>query len=307
MLVARGTRPFKKANLAWAVTFTSKLWHIVVEREGLLLDTRFAPAADAPAGENSCIYLLLRGFWEMHGDEPLRVDGPTALILSEEQLEGAAGSRSLTYSAGGDPFTTVQLNFPSSFVTVAPDTRPPRFEPSERAWAAASRAASVMPTGDDDALVGAMSELVAALVAQKVLRSQVAGASFRRTPETFARLWRAIRPLIEGLDLLPSIQDVSGRAGLSARQVDRYVQGVLSGFGHFGSGWRPATRHLRLKLAVLFLSADDASVADVASVVRYGSTDAMARAFRDAGLPAPSAVQDGIREHRLKNASLRAR
>ena len=56
-----------------------------------------------------------------------------------------------------------------------------------------------------------------------------------------------------------------------------------------------ATLHLRLKVAVLFLSAEGISVAEVAEASSYGSVDAMARAFRDAGLPPPSKVQAQLR------------
>jgi AraC-like DNA-binding protein len=44
-------------------------------------------------------------------------------------------------------------------------------------------------------------------------------------------------------------------------------------------------------MAVLLLSAPEATVAEVAKIVGYGSAIAMARAFRDAKLPAPSAIQ----------------
>jgi transcriptional regulator GlxA family with amidase domain len=46
---------------------------------------------------------------------------------------------------------------------------------------------------------------------------------------------------------------------------------------------------------VLLLSAPGATVADVATTVGYGSPIAMARAFRDARLPAPSAIQTALR------------
>jgi transcriptional regulator GlxA family with amidase domain len=42
------------------------------------------------------------------------------------------------------------------------------------------------------------------------------------------------------------------------------------------------------------LSAKDASVAQVARVVGYGSSIAMCRAFRDAKLPSPGAVQRAL-------------
>jgi hypothetical protein len=43
------------------------------------------------------------------------------------------------------------------------------------------------------------------------------------------------------------------------------------------------------------LSAPGATVADVARIVGYGSPIAMARAFRDADLPAPSVIQADMR------------
>jgi AraC-like DNA-binding protein len=54
-------------------------------------------------------------------------------------------------------------------------------------------------------------------------------------------------------------------------------------------------RVLRLRAAVLLLSAPEATPSDVARTVGYGSLDAMGRAFRDAHLPAPSVVQQAVR------------
>jgi AraC-like DNA-binding protein len=45
---------------------------------------------------------------------------------------------------------------------------------------------------------------------------------------------------------------------------------------------------------VLLLSAPGGTVAEVAKAVGYGSPIALARAFRDAKLPAPSTVQDAM-------------
>jgi transcriptional regulator GlxA family with amidase domain len=53
---------------------------------------------------------------------------------------------------------------------------------------------------------------------------------------------------------------------------------------------------LRLRTAVVLLSAAEATVVEVARLVGYGSPIAMARAFRDAKLPAPSVVQAELRK-----------
>ena len=105
-----------------------------------------------------------------------------------------------------------------------------------------------------------------------------------------------VRPMVERFYLTGTLQELSDSAGVSARQLDRNVKEFLASFGLIGAGWRPATRYLRLKLSVMLLSAEGASITDVAKIVGYGSPDAMARAYRDAGLAAPSTVQQQLVE-----------
>jgi transcriptional regulator GlxA family with amidase domain len=95
---------------------------------------------------------------------------------------------------------------------------------------------------------------------------------------------------------------MSGATGLSVSQAEREVQRLVSLFGMVGPGLRNVTHHLRLKVAVLFLSADGVSVGDVAQAVGYGSVDAMARAFRLAGLAAPSVIQESLVAARTEEA-----
>lgn len=60
----------------------------------------------------------------------------------------------------------------------------------------------------------------------------------------------------------------------------------------------PPSPQFRLKMTVIGLSADDLSIGDVAEAVGYVSVDAMARAFRDAGQPAPREVRKVLLELR---------
>ncbi len=150
--------------------------------------------------------------------------------------------------------------------------------------------------GDDAAFEGALVTLVGELGAAGVVTGDVAARSIEPTPRTYALLWRAMRPMIERFHLAPSVQELTGETGVTPRQIDRYVKDFVTNFGHVvGAGWRTATRHLRLRLAVVLLSAEGASVADVATAVGYGSIDAMGRAFREIGLPAPSAIHAALR------------
>ncbi len=143
-------------------------------------------------------------------------------------------------------------------------------------------------------MTSAIAELLEALSALSLVSAETAASATRPLAPPFRVLWRALRPMAERLELLPTIQQLSAAMGTTPREVDRYVRAFVSASGLVGAGWRPASLHLRLKLAVIMLSAEDASVAEVARVIGYGSADAMARAFRDAALPSPGAVRDAL-------------
>jgi len=116
----------------------------------------------------------------------------------------------------------------------------------------------------------------------------------RPMPARFQLLWKAIGPIVERLDLRPTVKELSAVTGGTPREVDRNVRAFVSSFGFLGGSWREGSRYWRLKLAIVFLSAEGASIADVARAVGYGSTDAMARAFRDARIPPPNVVKERI-------------
>jgi len=128
-------------------------------------------------------------------------------------------------------------------------------------------------------------------VLSKDLTSSVVAAE----PERFVRLWSVLRPLYEDLATSASLKQIAIVAKLSLRQLGRDLGDLTRTFGLFGAGFRDAMRVLRLRAAVLMLSAPGGTPSEVARTVGYGSLDAMGRAFRDAQLPAPSIVQDAVR------------
>ena len=90
--------------------------------------------------------------------------------------------------------------------------------------------------------------------------------------------------------------DALGEASaVSLRQASRDLFELTATYGFVGLGWRQMMRAWKIRLAVACLSAKGASVGDVAAIAGYGSTDAMRRAFRDAGLPPPTVVQERLR------------
>ena len=113
-------------------------------------------------------------------------------------------------------------------------------------------------------------------------------------PERYRRLWEALKPLYQTYGGTASLKQLANSLEMSMRQVGRDAKELAATFG-FGSGYRDALLVLRLRSAALLLSAPEGTVAEVATAVGYGSPIAMARAFRDAKLPAPSVVQAALR------------
>jgi AraC-like DNA-binding protein len=296
MLVARGQRSIGKAHIRWAVVFASRVWAVVVERSGLSLDTRFIPADRDPPRARSCVYFLLEGAWTLHGTRDERIEAPCAFVVSEEQLEGARGRRPYTFAANGAPFRAIEIHVDASDVRVSRSARPATLPLDARAFEAARDVLASIRRDDDASLERSFATLVAQLARCDAIDGALVKVAGRATSRPVSRIWSAVRPMVERMYLSPTLQELETPSGLSTRQIDRYIGNFLERFGLVGTRWRSSMLHLRIKLAVLLLSADGASIADVARVVGYGSTDAMARSFRDAGLPPPGAVHRALRD-----------
>lgn len=309
MLTASGSTRVGVACMRWAVAFGRRVRLSIVERDGLSLDTRFVPPSSHAPDHGPCLYIVLRGTWRVEGGS-FEVTGPAAFVVSEEHLEGAHGSRSLTYRTDGADFSAIEVHLEAEDTSLRPGAGPISVALDERVWRAAEQVASVHH-GDERVLDTAVPALLDALGASRLVTPELAtGAAWPAAP-AFGRLWTAVRPMVERLELLPTVQQIAGLMGATPQEVDRHVRAFVAASGLVGTGWRAATRHLRLKMAVIMLSAKDASVADVARAAGYGSSIAMCRAFRDARLPSPGMVQQALTlpaaadERRFDRARLR--
>jgi AraC-like DNA-binding protein len=292
MLVARSSTTVRGARLRHIVCLTRPISALFVERSGLVFDTRFVPGAEARATpESACLYILLDGVWDPHGGEPLV--GPAAFVLTEAALEGASGTRPLTFRSFGAPYVAIELRLTSGDLTIQAAETLRVIALDTKAWSAAREAARAHD-GDDAMVRRSIVELVRSLASGGVVHPSLAERVTAGSPG-FERLWNIVRPTVERFYAGVSLEELSVESGISTRQLTRDVSSFFSTFSLVKTGWRAATKRMRLKLAVLFLSADEVSVSEVARTVGYGSSDAMSRAFRDAGLPAPSEVQARVR------------
>ena len=97
MLVARGETSVGSGALRWAILLGPEFRMSIVQRRGLVVDTRFIPPSAQAASTNPCLYLLLDGTWRTSTGASFA--SPQALVVSGALLNGARGERQLTYRA----------------------------------------------------------------------------------------------------------------------------------------------------------------------------------------------------------------
>jgi AraC-like DNA-binding protein len=272
VLVATSEVRIGSAGVRSALLLERAVRGTVVVRDGLAFDTRFAAAAAGKPEPVAHVFLLVEGRVVHAGGVHA---APVAFVLADEEVE-RVGATSRTFRTDGDRVTVIQLRVDNKNLRVPIGLA--QGPVAIRAWDAA-RALVAAPTQ--------ASALAALLAALEPVLAPIAIAL--EEPERMRRFWGAIEPLYAQYGATMAIKQIASALGLSLRQIGRDAKELSSTFG-LGDGYRDALLVLRLRMAALLLSAKDGTVAEVARLVGYGSPIAMARAFRDAKLPAPSVV-----------------
>ncbi len=287
MLLARGHVNVGEGSLRWAVAFASRFWMSINEHRGLVIDASIIPPSQQPANDGACLYLLLAGRWRIQ-DGP-SFEAPCALVTSQAHIDGAGGVRPLTHRAEGTPLSMVQIYVTAAHTTQRARAVPFPIELDTQTWDAARLVLARSQESDRD-LEEAVTALMARLSGPFLAGNDIVGVA-RLVDAPLRLFWKGVRPIAERFDLLGRVKEVCDVIGVTPREFDRYARMFLASFGVAGAGWREVARHFRLKLAIIFLSAEGVTVSEVSRVVGYGSADAMTRAFRDEGLPSPSALR----------------
>lgn len=284
MLSARSHLDFGTSTLQSTVFLERRMRVHLVRRDRLVFDTAYAPPARAASGAVH-LFAQLSGTFEMAGAPPIAA--PCAFVLAETEFDRVVhGAR--TFRSFGARCTIIEARVPAADLRRPIGLAHGPIELPAPVWAA-YHALEVEPS---EAQVFA---LISSLGASGVLSPDLTASVVPAEPERFQRVWTVLRPLYHNLSASASLKQIAALAGLSLRQLGRDLGELTRTFGLFGAGFRDAMRVLRLRAAVLLLSAPDGTPSDVARIVGYGSLDAMGRAFRDAHLPAPSVVQEAVR------------
>ncbi len=284
MLSAQSHLDFGGSTLQSTVFLERRLRIHMVRRDRLVFDTTYAPPAKrSTSGVH--LFAQLTGTFVVGGATAFTA--PCAFVLAETEFDRLVRGAT-TFRSFGARCTIVEARIPAADLQRPVGLGHGPIPLAEPVWAA-YRALEAKPSE------AAVYELINRLGDTGVLSRDLTSSVVAVEPERFQRVWSVLRPLYENLSTSASLKQIASLAGLSLRQLGRDLGDLTRTFGLFGAGFRDAMRVLRLRAAVLLLSAPDATPSDVARTVGYGSLDAMGRAFRDAHLPAPSVVQKAVR------------
>jgi AraC-like DNA-binding protein len=287
VLVATSEVRIGSAGMRSTLLFERALRGTVVRRESLAFDTKYAAAASGKPEPAGHLFLMTTGRWVF--DTGAVLQAPVAFVIADDEIE-RPHKRSRTFRTDGDVVDVVQLRVHEDNLRApigighGPVALPPA------CWDAIVALVCDAPKGNAALLARVIDELARAdVVAGSITQTVIADE-----PERFRRLWAAMAPLYSTYGATTSLKQLASSLDMSMRQVGRDAKELSAAFG-IGGGYRDALLMLRLRVAVLLLSAPAASVSDVAKLVGYGSPIALARAFRDAKLPSPSVIQAAVR------------
>lgn len=287
MLAAPSDRRYGPSRIRSVLTLERRFRAHLVVREQLVFDSRFAAAA--VGGPIATVYVMLEGWFQVAGFPVIRA--PVAFVMAETEFERVIPG-ALTFRSWGDPSVTIEVRVPLTDVRVpvglAHGPRP--VSPSTLDALRRGRDALIAGESTDAATL----DLVRCLAHDGLIKPDIADSVTLVEAESLARVWSAATPVVAGLATAASIFGVAKTAGLSIRQLSRDIKVFAKTFGLPGEGFRDTMKVMRLRAAMILLSAPGATATDVAREVGYQSLEAMGRALREADLPAPSVIRDHV-------------
>ena len=290
MLTASTTGSLGGSQLRSHVFLERRFRANLMLREHLVLDTRFTPAVRGRRRGVVHLYFVRDGAFEINGHGP--VTTPACFVLTEQEFDGIERATATTLRASGPRSTSLELRMRSADVPHPAGLLAGQVPVAPEIWAQIDQ---IIAASDDAAVRLALTtELITMLSARGVIAADVAASIARKEEPHLVRVWDALSPLYGRFDASFSLGYLRQETGLSLRQLGRDMTDLIRTFGLLGYGFRDFRNTLRMRTAVLLLSAPDATATEVARAVGYKSIDAMGRAFRDAKLPPPSDVRSQL-------------
>lgn len=283
MLTTRGHTQLGDLRVDTALLLHRTFRAQVIRRSRLLFDTRFARGVVPPRGV-ATLLVVGRGSTSISGSDRV-TEAPVLWVLAENELERADGT-GMALRSWGAPALIMDACVPESAVAVPVGlAHGPRPLPAH----VADHLEAILEAPEQTSHLAAV---LALLERANVVRPELGTSIDEPEPPHLLRLWEVIRSRYESHDTGTYLKLFGELLQRSPRQLQRDTTELTRRFG-LGS-FRTIAKTLRLRRAVLLLSTPQLSITEIAAQVGYGSSDAMGRAFRDAGLPAPSVVQAAV-------------
>jgi AraC-like DNA-binding protein len=257
-------------------------------RHDLVVDARYFPPV-ATTSSRVVLFIVSRGWFEFTAPHAALFEAPATFLVSEDAYDGAHGERTVFFRSSGSPFVGYDLRFERTALLPLLEREPARVDLDEEVYRLVDGAPAIAPD-DTLAWTSQTRAILLALARQGVIKEELAH-SIRATEPRFARLWNAAALFARRFYAITTLDEMSNVLGLSRRQAARDLKSFFDTFSLARGGFREETRRLRLRVAVIGLSAKGATVDEIARATGYGSVHAMTRAFRDAGLPPPGLVR----------------
>ena len=284
MLTATSQTQFGEARIASALVLGALYRAQLVWRHDLLFDSRFS-SPHRGTRALATVYLVHAGEVEV-GD--VTYAAPVALIASAREYERYEPGASYVRT-WGDPCLTLDILLRVEHIRVPVALAHGPVEVSATTWAAVSSMAEAHAMGEP--LSSPTQDVMRGLAADGVVAPELAETGGVESPSV-ERMWNALARHHDNWDTSIQLADLAEQAAMSSRQLSRDAQSLLERVALDDVRFRDVVVAVRLRLAALLLSAREATIAEVAQRVGYGSVDALGRAFRDAGLPPPHAIRE---------------
>lgn len=248
--------------------------------------------------------LLTRAFERKgHGGRPvltILLEGAARITVRGRHWFLAPGDASLVDAKGdilmrqeGDPFRSVVVEWDPPLLGARPAGV--RVAPASAALRAAAdalhRRIDALEEDDEDV------DLFCALLSRATSWGLVVPPRSALVADVSPRmrsLSRALDRLATSLGDRPMLVDLDGELGLSSRQVNRLVEQFHAAYAFNAGGWRDTRNRWRVMFGATLMTAPGATPDVVARAVGFSSTNTQARAFANAGLPAPGDVRSVV-------------
>lgn len=291
MFFSTGSLSLSPAFFQTHVAVDRGLRVFAAERRGVTFRTHLIPGAAAKRRDVVVLWFIVSGWASWTGAVTGRAEAQTLVALSESAFDGARGLRDYELQSSGAPFRGLEVRVPSAAVPVDVSWGPRAVACSAAVWDAVERYLATVFSPGGAKVPYAVVKLLEHLVAEGLLARTVVERIVLEEDPRMTRIWDATAEAYARFDTRPTLKRIADACGMSLRNLSRFVDLAYNDLMLPSAGWRDMSTNLRLMIAILFLSCPDVSVADVAGAVGYGHAQAMANAFKRAGVPTPREVQ----------------